>query len=58
MNKYLAALLALADIAEQRPLTPAEAGRLRTALRSYDGDRRRAGALENQRRIAAAKEAS
>lgn len=52
MNKHLAPLLALADAAETRALTSAEAARLRTALRAYDADRRRAGALENQRRIA------
>lgn len=52
MNKHLGALLALADIAEQRPLTAGEAGRLRAALHAYDSDRRRAGALEAQRRIA------
>lgn len=52
MNKHLGALLALVDTAETRPLATDEAGRLRTALRAYDADRRRAGALETQRRAA------
>ncbi|MCX4778133.1 hypothetical protein [Streptomyces sp. NBC_01264] len=44
-TKYLAALLALVDLAEERPLTAAEAGRLRTQLHALDANRRRVGGM-------------
>lgn len=45
-TKYLAALLALVDTAEQRPLTAEEAGRLRTQLHALDANRRRVGGMQ------------
>lgn len=48
-TKYLAALLALVDTAEQRPLTADEAGQLRTQLHALDANRRRLGGMQAAR---------
>lgn len=48
-TKYLAALLAIVDTAEERPLTAAEAGRLRTQLHALDANRRRVGGMQASR---------
>lgn len=59
-TRYLAALLALVDTAEQRPLTAEEAGRLRTQLHALDANRRRVGgmttAISRERQAARAQE--
>lgn len=46
MSRQLDALLGLVDAGERRPLTAAEAGRLRVALRAQDAARRSAGGLQ------------
>ncbi|MFD5508979.1 hypothetical protein ACFWIB_14550 [Streptomyces sp. NPDC127051] len=46
MSRYLNQLLALVAIAEQRPLTEAEAGQLRTQLRALAVHRQQAGGLQ------------
>ncbi|MFJ6579288.1 hypothetical protein ACIQMY_25415 [Streptomyces sp. NPDC091368] len=46
MSRYLDTLLALADAAEQRPLTPREAEVLRAQLRALDANRRQVSGLQ------------
>ncbi|MFH8627796.1 hypothetical protein ACH4A8_38915 [Streptomyces vietnamensis] len=46
MSRYLDTLLALADAAEQRPLTEREAEVLRTQLRALEANRRQVSGLQ------------